>query len=142
MRILVGATCVVLLAAYVAWRWRRAGDVMSASAAFDQAHRQYVDALRSDPRWLRLEVMIRQRYPITYDVHGVPPNVFSVHHIALVDDRGFVRMLGQPSGATRVVAMLVRAQPEAQIYVSQDLRTGEVREDPAPYGWTYVGPPR
>ncbi len=45
-------------------------------------------------------------------------------------------------GATRVVALLVRAQPSSQIYVSMDLTNGSVREDPAPYGWTYLGPPR
>lgn len=139
-RIVVGVGSGILLLGYLAWRWKRAGDYVAA----EQAHRddalRYFEALKSDPRWHALQALIQQRYPISF-VEG-DPATFVVQYAALVDDQGFTHRLDNPIGPTRVTALLVRKQPATQLYVSMDLRTGEPREDAAPYGWTYIGPPR
>lgn len=117
----------------------RAGQVVEAQAAFGNDMSSYFAAMMQDPRWLRLQQMVQARYPLAPP--GTNPQAYVVQHVALVDDQA--QMYAQHShGATRVVALLVRAQPSSQIYVSMDLTNGSVREDPAPYGWTYLGPPR
>ena len=138
-RILIGVVSVLFLVGYVMWRFRRTGQVLAAEASFGQDMSAYFAAMTQDPRWLRLSSLVQGRYPLAPP--GANPQAFVVQHVALVDDRG--QMYAQHSqGATRVVALLVRAQPSTQLYVSMDLANGSVREDPAPYGWTYQGPPR
>ena len=139
VRILIGVVSVLFLVGYVAWRFMRAGQVVEAQAAFGNDMSSYFAAMMQDPRWLRLQQMVQARYLLAPP--GTNPQAYVVQHVALVDDQA--QMYAQHShGATRVVALLVRAQPSSQIYVSMDLANGSVREDPAPYGWTYLGPPR
>lgn len=139
-RILIGVVSVAFLVGYVAWRWRRAGQVLESHAAFGQEMSGYFAAMLQDPRWLRLQAMVQARYPLA--APGTNPQAFEIQHVALVDDRGQIYAQRTSPGPTRVVALLSRAQPSSQLYVSMDLANGSVREDPAPYGWTYQGPPR
>lgn len=141
-RIIVGVVSVVFLVAYALWKWKRAGDYVDAQEAYKQAGRQYVDALKNDPRWHALKAKIEERYPISFDYEGADPSTFVVHNIGLVCDQGFTYRIDNPSGPMRISALLVRKQPPTKQYVSMHLQTGEIREDPAPHGWTYVGPPR
>ncbi len=138
-RLLIGAVSIVLLVGYVAWRWRRAGHALEAQAAYGHNMTAYFAAMTHDPRWLRLLSWVHSRYPLA--AAGATPEAFVVRQIALVDDFG--RMYAQHSqSATRVVVLLVRSQPSTPLYVSMDLANGNVREDPAPHGWTYQGPLR
>ena len=138
-RIVIGAVSVVFLAAYLAWRWHRAGKWVEArEAAVDEA-RRYLEGMRQDPRWHALEAHVRANFPLGADSD---PSAFVVHKIAVVDDRGQMYRPETRDGPTRVVALLARREPATQLYVSMDLRTGELRQDPAPYGWTYFGPYR
>ncbi|MEZ4336071.1 MAG: hypothetical protein R3B82_05540 [Sandaracinaceae bacterium] len=141
-RIVVGVVSVAFLLVYFGWRWKRAGDYVKGMDAAKQAAGAYYEAMRRDPRWLALEAKVRERYPISYDFSAADPSVFLVHKIGLVDDQGFMYRLDNPAGPVRVTALIVRQQPSASLYVSMHLHTGELREDPAPHGWTYVGPPR
>jgi hypothetical protein len=139
-RILIGAVSVAFLVGYVAWRWRRAGQVLASGEAFGEQMNTYFLAMRADPRWLQLQALIQQRYALAEP--GANPEAFAVQHVALVDDRGQIYAQHTSPGPTRVVALLTRSQPAQQLYVSMGLADGAVREDPAPYGWTYTGPPR
>ncbi|MBK8257726.1 MAG: hypothetical protein IPK82_34290 [Polyangiaceae bacterium] len=96
--------------------------------------------MRADPRAQALLAQAGGRYPLT-EV-GQNPAAYAIVHVALVDDNGFMYRRETQPGPTRVVALLQRTQPAASIYISMDLATGTLREDPAPYGWTYMGAPR
>lgn len=142
MRIVLGVVCGLLLIGYLAWRWKRAGDYVAAEEGRKDASRAYFEAIQRDPRWHALLGHIQQRYAISFDFHGADPATFVVQYIGLVDDQGFMYRIDNPVGPNRVVALLARKQPKTQVYLSMHLQTGELREDPAPYGWTYAGPPR
>lgn len=140
-RILIGAAAIGFLIVYFLWKWRRAGQVMEASQAYAQEMSSYMAAMKQDPRWLRLAASLRGKYALAEP--GTDPRAHEVHQVALVDDSGFMyRQHGGTPGATRVCALLVRSQPPEQVFVSMGLESGDLREDPAPYGWTYQGPLR
>lgn len=137
---MVGVVGVLLVLAYAMWRRRKAGEVRAREAAAEDSIR-YFEAMKGDPRWLALQRYIRQRYPITFDA-DCDSGVFRVDRIGLVCDQGFMYRPDNALGPARVAALLVRKNPTTSICVSMHLTTGELREDPAPNGWTYVGPPR
>lgn len=139
MRLVVGVACFALVALYVWWRWKRAGHAMEAGAAHRAASSEYFEMLKHDPRWQQLDAIVRQRYAV-----GQPheQSTHAYHFGALVCDKGFTYRLDSAAGPSRIVALVVRGNPADSRYVSMDLATGEVREDPAPHGWTYVMPPR
>ena len=140
-RILVAIVSAIFLVVYFGWKWKRAGQYVANQEASRDRARLYFDAIQRDPRWLTLKAHIDQRYPL--GTAGVrDPSLFVLHHVALVDDHGFTYRLDNPNGPTRIVALIVRQQPPTQLFLSMSLTTGELREDPAPHGWTYVGPPR
>ena len=141
-RIAVGVLSALFLIGYAVWRWKRAGAYVEAQEAYRAAAREHFERLRRDPRWLALQAEIEQRYPITFDYTNASPEAFAVHQIGLVCDQGFTYRIDNPAGPQRIAALLVRQQPPTQIFMSRDLVTGELREDPAPHGWTFVGPPR
>lgn len=138
-RILVGGGALTFLVGYVAWRWHRAGKWVEARDALQDAARQYFEAMKLDSRWHALKSQVEQRHRLTFE-HDGDPAAYVVHQIGVVDDRGQMYRPDNAGGPTRVTALIVRRQPHSQLFVSMDLRTGEVREDPAPHGWTYFGP--
>ncbi|MGE0786620.1 MAG: hypothetical protein AB7S26_13195 [Sandaracinaceae bacterium] len=137
-RIVLGVVAVLILAGYVAYRWMRIEAYQKQRAAERDHNHQYFQALKADPRWLALEAAIRQRYPF-----GDPTiqGAYLVSYGALVDADGFCVRLDNPS-AQRVVALIARTEPADQRYVWMDLRTQEVSDHEAQYGWTFILPPR
>ena len=138
-RIGIGLGLLLFLILYFGWRWRRAGKWVEAQNAAAERTKRDLAAALVDPRFQPLLDHIRAQYPITED--GSDPASWRIWHASLVDEQGNTYQLATP-GSTRAVVLLMRRQPHEQRYVSMSLADGVIREDPAPHGWTYVGPPR
>ncbi|MEC7522843.1 MAG: hypothetical protein VYE22_23410 [Myxococcota bacterium] len=138
-RIGIGAGAFLLLVLYFGWRWHRAGKWVEAQNAAKEKTKRDVAAALADPRFQPALAHIRANYPFSED--GSDPTAWRVWHASLVDDQGRTYQLTTP-GSTRAVILLMRRQPHEQRYVSMSLADGVIREDPAPHGWTYVGPAR
>jgi hypothetical protein len=112
-----------LLVAYLAWKWKRAGEGSEALTAERLAARQSFEQLTRDPRFFRLQQYVSTKYRTTFDPTA-DPVTYRIRSIALWDSAG-QRLFAQNGGVARwLIAYLERGDAPARIQVSLDLQNG------------------
>lgn len=138
-RIVVFVVCVLLLAAYAVWRWRRASQYVAAREQFQQRGRENFLALKQHPLAQQIFAAIAQRHAVSWD----PPadaQTYQIVWLALLDDRTTCYRVEHADRASMLVAYLARASAPAQLQVSMSLKNGELHEVVPPYGWVLQAP--
>jgi hypothetical protein len=138
-RFLIFAVCVVLLVAYVVWRWRRAGAYVAAREQFQQRGQDNFLRLKVHPTFSAMRPLLEQRYGATFDAPSGPERYY-IAWLALLDERATCYRAEDAERATMLVAYLARETEPRQLMVSMNLRTGELHETVPPYGWVFQAP--
>ena len=140
-RIVLGIFVFGFLAAYYAWKWKRAGFVSEAMAAERRAARHTFESLKQDPRFHALQQYLHSKYRTTFD--GASDSAtYCIRYVGLMDGMGQRLFAPNGAGARYLTAYLERGDKPARIQASLDLQTGVFGEaEVSRLGWSAVIPP-
>ncbi len=122
-RIVTFIVGVGVLVAYLAWKWKRAGDVSEAEAAERKAARESFEQLKDDAHFLHLLRYLHAKYRTAFE--PAPDAVtYRIRYIGLMDER-YGRLFAPDRARARyLVVYLQRRDNPARIQATLDLQSG------------------
>lgn len=130
----------ILVGAYLAWKWKQAGETSEAMAAERVMARQSFEALKHDPRFAALMRYIGAKHRTAFE-RTADPETYCIRFIGLWGVDAIPVFAQQGANARWIVAYLDRPQSPARLQVSMDLQTGVCGEtELSSFAWEGVVP--